>query len=107
MENVEWREHRACKGVDPSIFFPEEEPDPPRSERGPGRPVLRPHNPVSESDPFWWCQRCPVRQPCLDHAIAIGASGIWGGMTTLERNSEMRRRKRTLRRDASVHARAM
>jgi|DEB3_MinimDraft_2_1074329.scaffolds.fasta_scaffold12974_3 hypothetical protein len=31
------------------------------------------------------CQYCPVRQTCLDYAIAGDEHGIWGGLTTMER----------------------
>lgn len=32
------------------------------------------------------CQGCPVRQVCLDHAVATREPfGIWGGLTEQER----------------------
>lgn len=63
------------------------------------------------SDTRWWypvrrgneyaqraiqvCQRCPVREDCLEHALAAEEShGIWGGMTETERAREARRRER-------------
>jgi hypothetical protein len=34
------------------------------------------------------CATCPVRQRCLEEAIAIGAEEeVWGGMTPSERNA--------------------
>lgn len=39
------------------------------------------------------CARCPVRDDCLDHAIATDERwGIWGGMTPTERRAEAARR---------------
>jgi WhiB family redox-sensing transcriptional regulator len=42
------------------------------------------------------CRRCPVAQPCLDYAFALGASttGVWGGTTGLEREDIRRQRRR-------------
>ncbi len=41
------------------------------------------------------CFRCPVMQDCLDYAMTYGESfGIWGGMTTRERNKLRRDRER-------------
>ena len=32
------------------------------------------------------CQRCPVREPCLDYAMAAGERyGVWGGLSERER----------------------
>ena len=31
------------------------------------------------------CAQCPVRQACLDHALAWDEDGIWGGTTKPER----------------------
>ena len=40
------------------------------------------------------CRLCPVRDECLDHALAHGeAFGMWGGMTPRERSNERRRRE--------------
>ena len=32
------------------------------------------------------CQSCTVRTSCLEEALAIGAAGIWGGLTESERD---------------------
>ena len=43
------------------------------------------------------CADCPVRQDCLDHAIADPSTrGVWGGLTEPERRHERRRRRRSL-----------
>lgn len=40
------------------------------------------------------CRLCPVRSECLTESIANNEKfGIWGGMDTLERSKEAKRRK--------------
>jgi len=39
------------------------------------------------------CRKCPVRLECLDEAISNNEKfGVWGGMDTLERSKEAKRR---------------
>lgn len=39
------------------------------------------------------CERCPVRQECLDYAVDRGERwGIWGGLTYTERRTVRRKR---------------
>jgi WhiB family redox-sensing transcriptional regulator len=75
-----WRELAACRGTDLGVFFPG------RGESaGPARQV---------------CAGCPVRQPCLDYAIANRiVHGIWGGLTGRERRGLQSRWVRASRRD--------
>lgn len=61
----------------------------------PGQPLMFPHEADSVGIELARdvCNVCPVRQACLDEALARNESfGIWGGMTTGERR-EMRRRE--------------
>jgi WhiB family redox-sensing transcriptional regulator len=37
------------------------------------------------------CRACPVRSPCLSHALVHETHGIWGGMREAEREIERRR----------------
>lgn len=63
-----WRELAACKGQPPSVFFPE------------------PQGSVTGLVARRVCNRCEVRSECLEYAIATRQeSGIWGGLTTQER----------------------
>lgn len=66
--NLDWQARALCapKAIDPETFFPATG-QPPRTAK-------------------WICGRCPVRQACLDYAVArrIG-HGIWGGLSTDER----------------------
>lgn len=69
-----------CQGADPSLFHPDD----------------REGNPYKKAREI--CVTCPVRQRCLDEALAAmvsdknddddiawGAHGMWGGTTPLER----------------------
>lgn len=38
------------------------------------------------------CNGCPVKAPCLEHAVNTGAVGIWGGTTDAERTTKRGRR---------------
>lgn len=68
-----WAETPACAEVDPELFFPLEEDGP---GAGPARGV---------------CAGCPLRDRCLEYALAAGmAAGIWGGLTTTERTAVLR-----------------
>jgi len=40
------------------------------------------------------CQECPVRQQCLEFALAGREFGIWGGLTEQERKPPRKRRGR-------------
>lgn len=65
---LEWQQRARCRGLDPDQFF----------VRGAARsrPVLR------------ICERCPVRQQCLEYAVANGVEfGIWGGTTERQRRA--------------------
>lgn len=31
------------------------------------------------------CKECPIKQPCLEYALAHGEDGVWGGTTEKER----------------------
>lgn len=62
-----WTDHALCAQVGGDVWFPEV------GERtGPAKAI---------------CRRCPVRRPCLLFALATGQNhGIWGGLSTQERD---------------------
>jgi WhiB family redox-sensing transcriptional regulator len=63
-----WHALAACASADPDSWYPE------LSE--PSKAVLR------------ICTACPVRDLCLDQALADGEQhGIWGGLTPPERRA--------------------
>lgn len=72
-----WREHAACAGVDPDLFFP---------EHG-GRDVYH--------DARETCRACPVRHECLQHALDTREEfGMWGGLNPGERLRLISQRRR-------------
>ena len=63
-----WQMDAACRGEESAKFFH------PVGERGAAR-VVR------ENRAKQICASCPVRQACLDHALAVREPyGIWGGL---------------------------
>lgn len=89
---IDWREHAACQGTDPAVFFP--------------TPVRVGHGGMvcDYSRAKAICDRCPVAGECLEDALRdpvvrladrlSGANGMRGGMTADERQKEIRRRRR-------------
>jgi WhiB family transcriptional regulator, redox-sensing transcriptional regulator len=70
-----WQQHGTCRGEGTDIFFHE-----------------RYLHAVREAKKL--CDICVVRQSCLDFAIKNDCVGVWGGLTTVERRNEIRRRRR-------------
>src|SRR5437764_13011564 len=76
-----WQESGLCQSADATVFFA------PDSER------IRERE-KREAAAKRVCAECPVRQQCLEHALALPEQfGIWGGLTELERAEESRRRR--------------
>lgn len=71
----DWSERARCRGVDPSIFFPDQK----------GR------DGANEAKAL--CRECSVRRQCLEYALLHGDRGIWGGMTEKERRAIRRSRR--------------
>ena len=73
-----WRTFARCLGMDPDLFHPPGDTD---EAAAPAQAV---------------CALCPVREPCLEHAItAREHHGVWGGCTERERRRLVRQRRRT------------
>jgi WhiB family transcriptional regulator, redox-sensing transcriptional regulator len=71
-----WRDHAACRGIDPDVFYPVTD-----EEAEPAKAV---------------CDQCSVRQACLEYALAARErEGVWGGATERERRRIIRQRRRT------------
>jgi WhiB family redox-sensing transcriptional regulator len=78
MSAATWRKLSACRGLDVELFYPvtEDEAD------------------AAEAKAI--CAECPVRQPCLEHALASRErEGIWGGTTERERRRIVRQRRKS------------
>jgi WhiB family redox-sensing transcriptional regulator len=75
-----WRARASCRGLDPVLFFPED-------DEGPGAERAQEV-----------CATCPVREQCLQSALANKEGyGIWGGTTPRERRRLARRSRRSRR----------
>ena len=74
--NLTWRQHGACRGTDPDIFYPVSD-----EEAEPAKAI---------------CATCPVREPCLEYALSTRErDGVWGGATERERRRMIRQRRKT------------
>ncbi|MGH8904598.1 MAG: WhiB family transcriptional regulator [Egibacteraceae bacterium] len=73
---MSWRDKAACLGADPDLFFPVGTTGPAAEQADWAKAI---------------CADCPVRDACLDTAIAHGELGIWGG-TDEEARARIRRR---------------
>ena len=72
-----WRQHAACRGIDPDVFYPLDEDDDGEAAKE-------------------VCAACPVRQACLEHALSNRErDGVWGGATERERRRMLRHRRRS------------
>ncbi|MHB1924413.1 MAG: WhiB family transcriptional regulator [Acidimicrobiales bacterium] len=76
MNNLTWRKRAACQGVDPDVFYPVSEEDADTAKAV--------------------CAQCPVREACLEYALAYRErDGVWGGATERERRRIVRQRRKT------------
>lgn len=77
---MNWRDHAACRTEDPELFFPV----------GSSGPAL-----VQAERAKKICRDCPVKDPCLEWAMAHGQeTGVWGGTDEDERRALKRRAAR-------------
>jgi WhiB family transcriptional regulator, redox-sensing transcriptional regulator len=66
-----WKNRANCLTTDPDLFFPESETDKYREQIRRAKLI---------------CAMCDVAQRCLEYAlITQQGTGIWGGLTTKER----------------------
>lgn len=71
---LEWMSRGRCTSVPPEVFFPSD---------GVGVEVAR-----------RICADCPVKEPCLEHALAERIDhGVWGGTSERERRRILKRRR--------------
>lgn len=75
-KEIQWRQLGACRGLDPTIFYPEDDDDAPEAKSV--------------------CGACGVRVACLEYALSIREkAGVWGGATERERRRMIRQRRRS------------
>ena len=71
-----WRKLAACQGVDPEVFYPVSDED--------------------DEEAKVICAVCPVRQACLEHALAHRErEGVWGGSHRAGASSDPRQRRKS------------
>ncbi len=87
--DLSWQKLGACYGmyyhIDEDIWFPPENPGGPKEGKGVAGEKERVRRAIKI------CQDCPVRQECLEYAIAGECVGVWGGMDTNERRAYARK----------------
>lgn len=81
---TDWRDHAACREMDPDLFFP---------IGTAGESLVQ----IDEAREV--CRRCPVCGPCLRWALDSGSAGVWGGTTEDERRT-LRRQIRPAKMEA-------
>ena len=70
------RQYARCLGANPELFYPSHD------------------DPAEGAKEI--CYVCPVREPCLEHAItAREKQGVWGGLTEKERRRLIRQRRKS------------
>ena len=75
IEDIEWRKLGACRGLDASVFYPDEDDDAEVAKQV--------------------CEECGVRVACLEYALnSREKAGVWGGATERERRRIIRQRRR-------------
>lgn len=75
-KEIQWRQLGACRGLDPTIFYPDDEDD------------------ATEAKEV--CAECGVRVACLEYALSVREkAGVWGGATERERRRMIRQRRRS------------
>ncbi len=76
----EWRTDASCRHADPGLFFPVGTTGPAVSQIEAAKIV---------------CRTCPVREPCLEFALATNQdSGVWGAASEEERRLLRQQRRR-------------
>ena len=80
-EDTTWRAAALCQGDDAAFFY------------APAHLEHREERMLRENAARALCARCPVREECLESALASGEPhGIWGGLNELQRRRLLRRR---------------
>ncbi len=72
LESYEWQDRGLCRRMPVEVFFEAE------GARGANK---RRREEVAKRV----CARCPVLEPCREHALAAEDFGVWGGLSAHER----------------------
>ena len=76
----DWQDKAACKGIDIDTFFPYD-------ETSTGTHAVKNSQSVARETAMSYCNRCEVREECLQVALKNFERGIWGGTDTRERSA--------------------
>lgn len=66
-ERPQWQRDAACRGHDPSLWYPAE------------------HENATQAKAI--CRSCPVQPECLAWALTHREHGVWGGLSERERRA--------------------
>jgi WhiB family redox-sensing transcriptional regulator len=73
MARLDWKQQAACRDLDTALFFTDDDETVSRAKEV--------------------CATCPVREACLEFALATRQhDGVWGGLDEAERKRLRRRR---------------
>jgi WhiB family redox-sensing transcriptional regulator len=75
----DWHLDAACKNTPTELFIAVDDSD-------------EPYYPSAEV--LVYCNSCPVKPECLQHAMDAGEVGVWGGTTDYQRRQLDRERER-------------
>ena len=76
VHELEWRLLGACRGLDASVFYPDDDEQAEIAKQG--------------------CEECNVKSTCLEYALSQREKiGVWGGATERERRRILRQRRRS------------
>lgn len=85
---AQWKQEAACAQADPDAWFPDHDGD----SKVPGLWEINGDGTGITAKQV--CRRCPVKAECLQEALDREEQhGIWGGMTTKERQALMKQRR--------------
>ena len=74
VDPVDWTDVARCRGMDPEPFF--------------GRNLTEARTAIRT------CERCEVREQCLQYAVDNDIEiGVWGGLTERQRRAHVRRHR--------------
>ncbi len=80
----EWRDHAACAGEDPQLFFAQD-------ADGAGHSETIPDRDARQRSALRVCGDCTVTAECLAYAVAHrDVDGVWGGTTEAQRRPLIR-----------------
>ena len=77
--DLSWQAEAKCNGLDPDYFYPE------------GLGHHENNKNALELEAAQFCKGCPVKQACLEYAVATNQFGVWGGTSEKQRRRLRRR----------------